>query len=57
MKTADLPLSENVEDRRGERPTNAPRKTLAEMLAQSDAEPFKAEPHSALAKQAGAGDI
>lgn len=60
MKTADLPLSENVEDRRGDGPVPSvkPRKTLAEMLAESDKDvPFKVADGSSLAKDAGVDDL
>jgi hypothetical protein len=56
MKTADLPLSDNVEDRRGEGVNLKPRLTLNEMLAQPP-QPLAPEPQSVLAKQAGVDDI
>jgi hypothetical protein len=47
-----LPLSENVEDRRG-LPLHKPHKTLL----QQEREPFTPEPDSPLAHEAGIGDI
>ena len=64
MKTADLPLSENVEDRRGEKPMPRRPMTIAEALAlskgrvpRSVAEPIQPDATSQLAKDAGADDI
>jgi len=57
MKTTGLPHSDNVEDRRGEKPSLGPRFTLAELVQRGEAVAFKAEPESKLAKDAGAEDI
>ena len=57
MRTKDLPLSDNVDDRRGEAPTLKPRLTLAEQLALGEKAGFAAEPESPLAKSAGVDDI
>jgi hypothetical protein len=50
MKIEELPLSENVEDRRHELPTNRPRYTLRELLERGSFQPI---PDSSLAKDAG----
>jgi len=56
MKTKDLPLSENVEDRReGGPPLGKPQRTLNEQL--DLALYFKSEPESKLAKEAGVDDV
>jgi hypothetical protein len=58
MKTADLPLSENVEDRRCESsPTVGPRFTLAELVKRGLAVAFNAIPGSRIAKDAGVDDL
>ena len=57
MKTADLPLSENVEDRRCEKPSRAPRFTLAELVRRGMAVAFNAIPGSRIAKDAGVDDL
>ena len=57
MKTADLPLSENVEDRRCDGPTVGPRFTLIELLKRGAAVAFNAIPGSRIAKDAGVDDL
>jgi hypothetical protein len=63
MKTADLPHSENVEDRRGEPPAK-PAITINEALALAKhrvrlpmAERITPEPTSPLARMAGVDDV
>lgn len=57
MKTSNLPLSENVEDRRGEKPSRKPRFTLAQLVARGLAVAFKTIAGSRIAKDAGVDDI
>lgn len=64
MKTTDLPLSENVEDRRGEPLAKPGPVTINEALAMAKhrtrlpaAEPITPDPTSALAKDAGVDDL
>ena len=64
MRTDNLPNSENVEDRRDDKPTKRHPMTLAEALAAADgnvprgrAEPMTPDGHSKLAKDAGVDDI
>lgn len=57
MRTDHLPQSGNVEDRRGERPSRAPRFTLSELVRRGLAVAFHAISRSRLAKDAGVDDI
>ena len=61
MRTDNLPLSENVEDRRGEKPTYKRPMSLKEALEaagfRGQAEPMTPDATSTLAKQAGVDDI
>lgn len=61
MKTADLPESSNVDDRRGESPKLAGPMTLAEMAVLAKKRgvvaPIEEKPESELAKAAGIEDI